>query len=74
MTWTTKGIEGPPLSMLQSFYKQRMSVASQKTQATSIVRRIVIAGEGFSKLGVLLSLPPFFLVHMVHATNGGFDT
>jgi hypothetical protein len=27
MVWTTKGTKGPPLSMLRSFYKQRMFVA-----------------------------------------------
>jgi hypothetical protein len=29
--------------------------------------------EGSSWLGVLLSLPPLFLIDMLHATNGGFD-
>jgi hypothetical protein len=42
-----------------------------------ILGRVVIAGEGSSRLGrlgVLLSLPPLSLVDMLQATYGGFST
>jgi hypothetical protein len=59
---------------LHSFYRQRMSMALQKTQAASILRRAIITREGSSRLGILSSLPSLFLVDMLHATNGSFST
>ncbi len=49
-------------------------MALQKAQAAYISKRVVIVGEGYSRLGVLTSLPPLFLVNMLHATSGGFYT
>jgi hypothetical protein len=40
----------------------------------SILGQVVIAGEGSSRLRVLLSLPPLSLVDMLQATYGGFST
>jgi hypothetical protein len=74
MAWTTKGTEGPFLTVLHSFYRHRVSVALQRVQATYLSKWVVIAGEGSSRLGVLLGLPPFFLINMLHATSGGFST
>jgi hypothetical protein len=60
--------------MLYSFYGPKMSVALQKTQATSISSWAIIAREASSRLGVLLGLPPLSLVDMIQATSGGFGT
>ncbi len=49
-------------------------MALQRVQATYLSKWVVIAGEGSSRLGVLLGLPPFFLINMLHATSGGFST
>ncbi len=73
MAWTTKGTGGPLLSLLCSFYKQRVLMALQKIQVASILRHVVIAREGFFKLRVLLNLPLLFLVDMFHVTSGGFS-
>jgi hypothetical protein len=45
-----------------------------KSAIASISRQIVTVGEGSSssKLGVLLSLPPLFLIGMLQAIGGGF--
>jgi hypothetical protein len=42
------------------------------TENVSISRRVVIVREGFSKLEVLLGLPPLLFVDMFHVTSGGF--
>jgi hypothetical protein len=47
-------------------------MALQKVHAISISRRVVTVGEGSSRLGVLLSLPP--LSYMLQATDGGLGT
>jgi hypothetical protein len=49
-------------------------MALQKAQATSILRRFVIAKKGYSWLGVLSGLCPLSLVDMLHMTNESFGT
>ncbi len=73
MAWTTKGTEGPPLSMLCFFYKQKMYVLLQTTHVASILRQVVTIKEGSSRLVVLSSLPRISLIDMLHATGGGFS-
>jgi hypothetical protein len=73
MVWIGKGTESFLLSVLRSFYRQRMSMALSRTQATSISRWVVTTGEGSSRLGVLSGLTPLSLVDMLQATNGGFN-
>jgi hypothetical protein len=68
-----KGIESPPLLVLHLFYRQKVSMALQRTQATSISRQAITTREGFSKLGGLLGLPPLSLVDTLHASSGGFS-
>jgi hypothetical protein len=46
MKWSTKCSNGPSLAFLHAFYKQRVSIALQRVEATSIFRHVVIAGEG----------------------------
>jgi hypothetical protein len=62
MLWTAKGTGGPPLSVLHTFYRQRVLVALQRTHAASISRWAVIAGKGFSRLEALLGLPPWAVI------------
>jgi hypothetical protein len=71
MGWTSKGIGGPPLSMLCSFYKEIVSMVLWRVKIASISRWVIIAREGFSRLGVLSSLPPLSLVNMLHMIGGG---
>jgi len=40
-------------------------VALQQAHATSILRQVIIVGEGSSKLGVLFSAPPFSFFDML---------
>jgi hypothetical protein len=49
-------------------------MALQRAQVASILRWVLIAGKGCSKLGVLSGLPTLSLVNMFHVTNGGFGT
>jgi hypothetical protein len=62
LTWhgQQKGTKGPLLLVLHSFYKHKVSMALGRAQATYISNRVVIVGEGSSRLGVLTSLPPLF--------------
>jgi hypothetical protein len=52
MTWNIKILKSP-LSILHSFYKQRMSMALQQVQGTSISKHAFTIGEGSSKLNHL---------------------
>jgi hypothetical protein len=40
-------------------------VALQQAHATSILKQVIIVGEGSSKLGVLISAPPFSFFDML---------
>jgi hypothetical protein len=44
---STKGIKSPPLSILQIFYRQKVAIALQRAQASSILRWVVAANEAF---------------------------
>jgi hypothetical protein len=44
----------PPSTILYVFYRQRVLIPLQRAQATSILRCVVIASEGFSKLMIFL--------------------
>ncbi len=72
MAWTTKGIGRFPLSMLCSFYKQKMLLDLQRTQVVSILNWAITVREGF-RLGILWGLPPLSLIDMFHASGGGFN-
>jgi hypothetical protein len=52
MTWNIKILQNP-LSILHSFYKQRMSMALQQVQGTSISKHALTIGEGSSRLNHL---------------------
>jgi hypothetical protein len=67
-----KGIQSPPLLVLHSFYGQKVSMALEKTQATSNSKHAITPRDGSSKLGGLLGLPPLSLVDTLHASGGGF--
>jgi len=49
-------INGFLIIILNVFYKQRMLLAFQKAQFTSILKLVVIVNEDFSKLIALLDL------------------
>jgi hypothetical protein len=76
-----KGIGGPPLSILHTFYRQRVSTMLQHAQAISILRCVVAISEGSSKLsegssklGVIWRGSPLSLFDMHLATKGGLGT
>jgi hypothetical protein len=73
MVWSTKGSKGPPLSIICSFYRQRVSVAFQKVQITSILcRTIVTTREAAFRLGVLQGFSPISLHDLFCAIGDGF--
>ncbi len=49
-----------------------MSTTLQKTHATSILRHIIIIGEGSSKLTIFLGFTSLFLFDMLLTVGGGF--
>jgi hypothetical protein len=51
-----------------------VSTTLQKTHATSILRHIIIIGEGSSKLTIFLGFASLFLFYMLLAIGGGFGT
>jgi hypothetical protein len=64
-------IGGPSLSNLREFYRQRVSVAVQRVQVVSNLKRAVVVGEGSSRLGLLSRGPPFSLFDTFLATGRG---
>jgi hypothetical protein len=58
MVWIAKAINGPLCLFCVFSYKQRVL---KRTQATSILRYVVIASEGFSKLLIFLGFSYSFL-------------
>jgi hypothetical protein len=69
-----KGIGGPPLSILCTFYRRKVSMALEHAQAISILKHVVVIGEGSFKLGVISRGPPLSLFDMFLATKGGLGT
>ncbi len=62
MAWSMKGFRGPPISIICSFYKHKVSMASQNVQAATILHWTIVAiREAFSRLGVLES---FFIISL----------
>jgi hypothetical protein len=49
-------------------------VTLQYAHVISILKCVVIIGEGSSKLGILLGGPPLSLFDMLFATRGGLGT
>jgi hypothetical protein len=74
MVWEVKDTKGPPLLVLHAFYEQRVLMALQHVQAISILRCVVIIGEGSFRLSVFLGSLPLSLFHMLLATKGGLGT
>jgi hypothetical protein len=75
LTWCgeRKDTWSPPLSILCSFYKQRVSVVLQWVQAISMSKHVVIVSEGSSKPNILSNVCPLFLCNMLLMTKGGSE-
>jgi hypothetical protein len=56
------------------FIDKKMLVALQRTKGTSILRWAITIEEGSFRLGVLSSVLPFFLIDMIHAAGGRFNS
>ncbi len=73
MVWSMKGFKGPPLSIICSFYQQKVSMALQKVQITIILHRaIVTTREAAFRLGVLQGFSPISLHDLLCAINDRF--
>jgi hypothetical protein len=69
-----KGSKGP-LSILHSFYKQRVSMAFKKIQVVTIFQPVALGvGKAFSKLNVLPNFSPISFNNLFYATNDGFTS
>jgi hypothetical protein len=71
-TWhgMQRGSGGLPFLVLCSFYKQKVWVLLQRAHVASISKRVVIVGEGSSRLLVFSNVSPFALFHMLLAPRG----
>jgi len=54
-----KGVKSLPLSVLCTFYRQRVLVVLQQVQVISILKCVVAIGKGSSNLGILTRGSPF---------------
>ncbi len=72
--WGAKGAGDPPLSMLQTFYRQRVLVALRCVQMISILKRADTVDEGSYRLGILSGGPPLSVFDMLLATRGVLRT
>jgi hypothetical protein len=70
----TLGIGGPPISVLRTFYRERLIVELQHAHAISILKRVIVVGEGFSRLGVLSRGSPLSLFDMLLTIGKGLET
>jgi hypothetical protein len=52
MAWLANDINVLPLTVLCAFYRQKMLIALQRMHIDSILKHVVIVGEGFSKLTI----------------------
>jgi hypothetical protein len=63
MTWLAKGFDGFLLIIVHVFYRQSVLIALQKVEDVSILKCTITAGEGFSRLPILLGFPsPHFFI------------
>ncbi len=69
-----KGIASPPLLILRTFYKHRVSVALQSAQTICILKHGIVVNEGLSRLSVFLGGSPLSLFNMLLTTRGGSRT
>jgi hypothetical protein len=74
MAWAVNGTKGPLLSILLTFYRQKVLVVLQHAQVVSILKHAGAIGEGSSKLGILSGGPPLSLFDMLLATKVGLGT
>ncbi len=73
MVCSVNGSRGFCLSILCSFYRQRVLVAFKKVQAATILQwEFVIVEKAFSRLDVLLHFSPISLHDLLCATGDGF--
>jgi hypothetical protein len=75
LTWCgeRKDTWGPPLSILCSFYKQRVLAMLQRVQAISMSKCVVIVIEGSSKPSILSNVHLLSLSNMLLTTEGGSE-
>ncbi len=69
MVWSTKRIGDLPLTVLCAVYRQKVSITLHGTQITSILKHVIIASNGSSKLTTFSSfsfrfLIPFFYIYI----------
>ncbi len=58
----------------ECFYRQKTLVGLRRVQATFIMRKIIIVGKAFSRLGVVLIFSPIFSFDLLHTISEGCKT
>jgi hypothetical protein len=72
MAWSTKGFKSLPLSILHSFYEQRVSMAFLKIQTIFILMQAIITMETFFEVRCFSSFVPTPLSNLLYATSERF--
>ncbi len=74
MVWLVKGTSRPPLAVLYAFYRQRVSLVLKRVKVVFILRCVIIANKGFSRLVMLSVFSSLSFSDMLLATGGGCGT
>jgi hypothetical protein len=74
MVQLAKCANGLSLMILRAFYRQKMSIVFQKAQALFILKCVVVASEGSSRLTTLLKFMSLSFSDMFFAIGGGLQT
>jgi hypothetical protein len=67
--WSLKGIEGPHLSTLVTLFCQKVLIALQRMQASSILSRAIAIGLATSRLPPLQDTPPITMADLLQAVD-----
>jgi hypothetical protein len=67
--WSLKGIEGPHLSSLVTFLRQKVSITLQRMQMSSILSQAIVVGLATSRLPPLQDTPPITTVDLLQVVD-----
>jgi hypothetical protein len=67
--WSLKGTEGPHLSTLVTFLRQKVSITLQRMQASSILNQAIAISLVTSRLPPLQGTPPITITDLLQVVN-----
>jgi hypothetical protein len=67
--WSLKGTEGPHLSTLVTFFRQKVSITLQRMQVSSILSRAIGVSLATSRLPPLQNTPPITMADLLQTVD-----